>query len=175
MAPISGVVRTGFLTVLVAVAALGLGLALASTVQAQNPPFTAYGGGLTDGDSVEALIDGNSCGSTTVDSSGEWVLIINEGDCGGSAGGPTNTISFYLNGSAANETETWSAGGAPTDAVNGISLTAADGGGEVTPPDTGSAGIVSTSGGVASWLALALGAFALASVGVARTATRRAQ
>ncbi len=174
MAPSTGVFRTGFLTVLVAVAALGLGLALASTVHAQNPPFTAYGAGLTDGDSVEAFADGNSCGTTTADSSGEWVLIINEGDCdGGAADGAT--VSFYLNGSAANETETWSAGGAPADAVNGISLTAASGGGVVIPPDTGSAGIVSTSGGAASWLALALGAFALASVGVARTATRRSQ
>ena len=175
MALSTGVVRASLLAVIMT-AVVGLGLALAPTAHAQvTLPFTVYGGGLTEGDTVEALIDGNSCGSATVDSNGEWGPIsINVGDCNDAAA-DGSTVMFYLNGEAADQTETFSQAGAPADPVNGVSLTVSEGGGEVTPPDTGNAGLVSTSGGAASWLALALGAFALASVGVARTATRRAQ
>lgn len=156
-----------------AVAAVLFG-AFAASANAQTPPFTAYGTGLTPGDVVTASIDGNACGEATVDADGNWLIYVEAGgDCAPVAG---DVINFAINGEAANETATYSAGGAPADVANGISLTVADGGDGGTPApepsDTGNAGLLGSTG-TSMALVLALGVFAAAMVAGGRTATRR--
>ncbi len=157
-----------------AVAAVLFG-AFAASANAQTPPFTAYGTGLTAGDVVTATIGGDACGEATVDADGNWLIYVEAGgDCAPVAG---DEINFAINGEAANETATYSAGGAPADVANGISLTLADGGdgGETPAPgpsDTGNAGLLGSTG-TSMALVLALGVFAAAMVAGGRTATRR--
>lgn len=162
-----------------AVAALLFG-ALATSAQAQTPPFSAYGIGQTPGAVVEAFVGGNSCGTATADADGNWLLeIAADAPCTPAAG---DEISFTLDGAAVTETATWSAGGVPADVANGISLTpsgdggSGDGGsgdGGTTPPpaDTGNAGLAATSGS-SLLLVLALMGLATALVGGARVSTR---
>lgn len=148
--------------------------AFAASASAQTPPFTAYGTGLTAGDTVSASIDGDACGEATVDADGNWLIYVEAGgDCAPVDG---DTISFAINGEAAAETATYSAGGAPADVANGIDLTVADGGdgdGETPEPaPTGNAGLLGSTG-TSMALVLALGVFAAAMVAGGRTATRR--
>ena len=164
-----GIARSGLFAA-VAVAVLGASLVLAATASAQNPPATYYGKA-TAGDAITAVIDGTTCGSATADANGEWVITVEDGGCDGKAADGA-TVSFTLNGTPANETETFAPGGAPTDLVNGISLTPGSG---VTPPDTGNAGIGLPGGSTSPWLVGGLALFALAAVAGLRTATRRAQ
>lgn len=153
--------------------------AVTSTAHAQTSFFVAYGTGLSDGDTIEVFAEGVSCGTITADADGTWVGQVGSdgadaSDCAAVAG---DELTFELNGEAANETETYSNGGTPADAANGISLTLAaggDAGGQVAPPDTGNAGIASsTSGGSSLWLVLALGALFVTLVAGARTAVSR--
>jgi len=85
-------------------------------------PFTAYGTGLVAGDHVEAFVDGVSCGEATADGAGQWgpLLIAAADPC---APEPGEKISFLLNGSPTNETETWMEGLAPADVPLGTQLT----------------------------------------------------
>jgi len=101
-------------------------LGATSTASAQTAPFTAYGVGLTPGATVEARVGGVACSSTAVDASGNWVVYIAATDpCAPKEGG---TITFRLNGQNTAETATFTAGGAPADIANGISLTVVAGG-----------------------------------------------
>ena len=122
--------KAGHLTAALAVA-LGLLVASAASVHAQGP-YTAYGVGLAAGDTVVASVGGAECASTTADADGNWILEIESSAmCSPSDG---DTINFSLNGEAAEETATWTAGGTPAtagyDADAGITLT-------VMPMDTG--------------------------------------
>jgi hypothetical protein len=161
----------------VAVAALLLsaGFAFTSTARAQAP-MLLYGPAESLDSVIGVLVDGTHCkdadvGEESSSSTGFlWVAQIDDGECGASAG---SVITFTLDGAATNETETWAAGGAPDDVAVGITLTLVDDGG-VTPPDTGDAGLVVVS--VSSpWLALGLGALAVAMLAGARTATGRSR
>ncbi|MCK9486562.1 MAG: hypothetical protein M0R73_07655 [Dehalococcoidia bacterium] len=158
-----------------ALAAVLFGAFAASASAQANPPFTAYGTGLTAGDTISASIDGEACGEATVDAEGNWLLpIASDHECAPQVG---DTINFAINGEAAAETATYSFGGAPEDVANGIDLTVADGGdddnGETpAPAPTGNAGLLGSTG-TSMALVLALGVFAAAMVAGGRTATRR--
>ena len=165
-------VRLGFFVAAVAAVLVGTALLSGATAQAQNPPATYYGVATT-GDEISASINGVTCETVTADANGEWVIVIQENGCDGSAVAGA-TVQLWLNGEVADQSETWEAGGAPADLVNGISLTVTGGGGGVTPPDTGNAGFALDQGGASPWLALSLGLFALAGVAGLRLATRRA-
>lgn len=153
-----------------AVAAVLFG-AFAASANAQVPPFTAYGTGLESGAVVEAWIGDDACGEATVDGDGNWLIYVQAGgDCAPVDG---DEISFTIDGDATNETATYSAGGAPEDVAEGISLTVDDSGPEApTPGETGSAGLLGSTG-TSMALVLALGVFAAALVAGGRTATRR--
>ena len=167
----------GFTAALV-MAALLFG-AVASTANAQTSFFVAYGTGLSDGDTVEVFAAGVSCGTITADADGTWVGQVgtdgtDASDCNAVAG---DELTFTLNGEATTASETYSNGGTPADAANGISLIVdmdMDAGGQVSPPDLGNAGLVSSSSaGSSLWLMLALGALLVTFVAGARTAVAR--
>ena len=145
--------------------------AFVTSANAQVPPFTAYGSGLTAGDTVEAWVNSVSCGMATVDADGNWLLQIDSASACAPVDG--DAISFTLNGATTDAAEVYKAGGAPADVAAGITLVAT---GEAAPApapaDTGNAGFLTeNSTGLAAMLAL--GAFALLAVGGARAATRR--
>ncbi len=102
-----GPARLGFVVALLAllIAPLAFG---GHSAQAQGPTQnTYYGSGLDDGVMVGASIDDVLCGETENSASGGWVIRIDEGDCdGGAVGGAT--ITFSLDGAAAEQTATWS-------------------------------------------------------------------
>ena len=161
-----GLVRLGTAFGLAAML-LGLSAAFATSTNAQNPPATFYGTA-ESGDVITATIDGTECASATAGADGFWQMqVLEGGDCGASDG---DTVGFTLNGTAANETETWQAGGAPSDVANGVSLTPGEE--EVVPPDTGNAGFLVNDATSSPVLALALGLAALATLAGARMATR---
>lgn len=89
------------------------------------PPFLAYGVGLTAGDVVKATVGGTDCGSTTVNAKGEWVIQI-------SATAPVkngDTIDFWLNGAAAEQTAVYTSGNSVSGEYPGpmgVPLTVAD-------------------------------------------------
>ncbi len=156
---------------------MGLGIAFAAaavlfsafvaSASAQNPPYTAYGIGLTAGAKVAANIAGKSCGEATVAAAGTWLLTINaDAVCAPKEG---DTVAFTINGAAAAQTVKWSSGGAPADAAKGIALTA--GAAAPAPAKTGDAGLLGASG-TSMALVLMLGIAAAALVAGARTATR---
>ena len=154
----------------VAVALFG---SMATTAHAQNPPFTAYGTGLAEGDVVGILAGSTECATATADADGNWgpvQLAETTGDCTFAAG---DTISFSLNGTVAEQTEVWAAGGAPADAATGTVLTAAAGGGSTPAPgDTGNAGLISSTG-TGSIAMLLLAAFAVIAVVGGRAVSRK--
>lgn len=160
-----GLVRLGSVAGLLAVALMSATI-FASTAHAQNPPATMYGTAKAT-DKVEALIGGKVCTTATAGSDGFWMMQIPEGGACGAKDG--DTISFTLNGSAAAQTETWKAGGAPKAVATGVALTSSG----VTPPKTGNAGLLPTGSSTSPWFALMLGAFALAGLAGARAATGR--
>lgn len=143
-----------------------------TTANAQNPPFTAYGTGATAGDTIGILAGSTECATATVNADGNWGPVQLEettGDCSFAAG---DTISFSVNGTVAEQTETWAAGGAPADVTNGTVLTAAAGGGDAPAPgDTGNAGLAQSTG-TSSIAALLLAAFAVVVVAGGRAASR---
>jgi hypothetical protein len=158
------------LSAAVAVAAVLFG-AISASANAQTPPFTAYGTGLTAGAVVGAWIGDTACGEAPVDADGNWLIYVEaSGDCAPVDG---DEISFTIDGAAAAETAVYSAGGAPADVAVGISLTVAEGGTPAPEPaETGSAGLLGSTG-TSMALVLALGVFAAAMVAGGRTATRR--
>ena len=151
----------------------------AGAAHAQSPPASFYGGGLTSGDTVTAMIGDATCGTDTANASGGWSIQVAQGTCGAANG---MMVSFMVNDAMANETATWMAGGVPDNVGDGITLTvdAMDGGdggeGTMVPvvTETGNAGLAAPSGaGAASWLAAGLGLLALAGAAGARIATAR--
>ena len=180
--------KAGHLTAALAVA-LGLLVASAASVHAQGP-YTAYGVGLAAGDTVVASVGGAECASTTANADGQWKLEIESSAmCSPSDGA---TINFSLNGEAAEETATWTAGGTPAtagyEAETGITLTVmamdpgtGDGDGADTgmgdgaapaPSDTGQAGLVTSGTGTSLALLLLLGVLTASLAAGARVATR---
>lgn len=164
-----GLVRLGTVAGLLAVAFMTSAI-FSSSAHAQNPPATMYGTAKA-GDKIEALIGGKVCSTATAGADGFWMMTIAEGGACGAKDG--DTISFTINGAAATQTETWKAGGAPKNVATGVTLTAGAGG--VTPPKTGNAGLLPQGGASSPWLALMLGAFALAGLAGARAATGRSR
>ncbi len=165
-----GPARLGFAAALLALLLGPLALGF-HTAHAQGPDVAQYyGTGLAEGDTVAAWIDGTECASTTVNAAGEWIVQVREADCSAEDGA---TVSFSVNGDAAEQTATWSAGDSSE-----VTLTVAampdDGAMPDLPaePDTGNAGLVGSAGS-SSLLALALGSLALAGLAAARLATRR--
>ena len=173
-----GPARLGFAAALLALLLGPLALGF-HTAHAQVGPDTAsfYGQNLSEGDAVTASIGDTECGSATATAEG-WLIEVGPGDCAPENG---DTVSFTVNGDAAEQTATWSAGG-----VAEVSLTVAAMP-EPTPeptaeptampetpeePETGNAGLVGTAGS-SSLLALALGILAVAGIAGARVATRR--
>ena len=122
----SGPARLGLVAALFALLLGSLAVG-SQTAYAQGPDAAQYyGTGLTAGDTVSASVGGVECSSTTANAGGEWVLQVAAGDpCSPTEGA---TVNFSVNGEAAEQTETWTAGGTPAD-VAGISLTVADMGG----------------------------------------------
>lgn len=174
MAISKGLTRLGSVAAMAAVL-LSVGLFGGSVANAQTAPAVFWGGGLTEGDTVEIMAGETSCGTATVDAEGGWSIQIDpDTDCGVAG----TELSFYVNGAAANETATWAPAASPADeavpgdGINGMTLTIAEGG-EVTPPDTGNAGLI--GGGSSAWLAMALGVIALGAVAGVRTATGRSR
>ena len=142
---------------------LGLSAAFAGTTHAQNPPATFYGT-QESGDVVDALIDGVSCGTATAASDGFWMMqIAEDAPCSPSDG---DTVNFTSNGDAMEATETWSPGGAPADAADGVPSTLA----AAAAPAADA-----PAPGASPWLALSLGALALATLAGARVSTGREQ
>ena len=185
---VNGPARLGFAAALLALLLAPLALGF-HTANAQGPDVAQYyGTGLSAGDTVGAWIDGTECASTTAGADGNWVLRVGPGDCSPEDG---DTVNFSLNGEVAEQTETWSAGGSPSDPA-GITLTVAegdgmdggdgmgdgdgmdggDGMGAPEPGEPGQAGLVTGSTG-SSLLALALGILAVAGTAGARLSTRR--
>jgi hypothetical protein len=155
----------------VAVALFG---SFATTASAQSPPFSAYGTGAADGDAIAILAGSTECATATADASGQWgpvQLDAAVGDCVFAAG---DTISFSLNGTVAEQTETWAVGGAPANAATGTVLTVAavaDPVAAPAPADTGNAGLAQSTS-TSSIATLLLAAFAVVVVAGGRAASR---
>ncbi len=174
----------------------------AHSALAQGPTQAIYyGGGQEAGGTITALIGGVVCDSTEVDNAGEWAIWVDEEDCGGGAVDGA-TVTFQVNGQAAEQTATWAASDAQV-----IALTIAPpppvetpeatpeatpampeatpeatpampedddkNGMTPEPPDDGNAGLATESGSASMFLVLALGALAAAGVAGARTVTGR--
>ena len=173
-----GPARLGFAAALLALLLGPLALGFHSA-HAQQGPDTAtyYGTGLSDGDTVAASIGGTECDSTTANAAGEWVVRVGPGDC---SPGEGDTVSFSVNGDAAEQTVEWSRGG-----FGEVTLTVAampetpddeDDNGDMPAmpeePDTGNAGLVGSASS-SPFAALALAFLAVAGIAGARVATRR--
>ena len=155
---------------------------LATTASAQtSPPFSAYGTGATDGDTIAVLAGTTECATATATATGTWgpvQLNATVGDCSFAAG---DTISFSLNGTVAEQTETWAVGGAPADVTTGTVLTVAavvvvaepvaEPVAAPAPADTGNAGLAQSTG-TSSIATLLLAAFAVVVVAGGRVASR---
>ena len=172
-----GLTRLGGVVALAALL-LAAGLASAPSAHAQAP--TILWGPAAAADSViVASVDGVGCKTAEVDAATlVWAVQIDDGECGAASG---SEITFTVDGNAANETVAWSAGGASE-----VTLTydmgdmGGDGDDTMTPeppkppkpPDTGNAGLAGTSSS-SPWLALGLGALAVAMLAGARSVTGR--
>ena len=173
-----GPARLGFAAALFALLLGPLALGFHSA-HAQGPDVASYyGSGLAAGDTVGVTLDGAECASTRADADGNWLVSVGASDACAVEDG--STIGFTLNGEAAEQTETWSAGGGPAN-PDGISLTVAameepddDDDMPAMPeePDTGNAGLVGSASS-SPLAALALAFFAVAGIAGARVATRR--
>ena len=131
----------------VALFALALAPALVSpgpAVAVTPQVATLYGTGLQEGDEVAALIDGVVCDTYTVsaEDDGGWRVQIEAGEvavagpCGGVAVAGAR-ITITVNGVAADQDLTWTAGYTPPDRANGITLTFAMGGAGVPAEPSG--------------------------------------
>jgi hypothetical protein len=95
----------------------------ATSVDAQMPPYTAYGMGLRPTDTVTATIEGVECGSVKVSVAGNWKISIPaDAPCHPKDG---STIHFAVNGKEHAAVARWSGGGAPLNPRIGIALGAA--------------------------------------------------
>ena len=188
-----GLTRLGGVVALAALL-LGAGLASAPAAHAQAPSIL-WGPAPAADSVIVASVDGVVCETAAVDAATlVWAVQIDDGECGAASG---SEITFTVDGNAANEMVAWSAGGASE-----VTLTSdmgdmggdgdgdmdgdgdgdMDGDGDDTmtpeppeppkPPDTGNAGLAGTSSS-SPWLALGLGALAVAMLAGARSVTGR--
>ena len=185
-----GPARLGFVAALMALLLAPMAFS-GSTASAQVDLPAQYYGTVEAGQTVTASIGDTECGSSVAGEDGFWHILIGggEGDCDPVEG---DTISFAIDGDAAEQTAAWRSGGLPDDVGNGISLTVAameepeeeepvmedpveeEDAGTMVPgdPDVGNAGLV-TQSGTSALAVLALGVLALAGVAGARTVTGR--
>lgn len=155
---------------------LVLSLFVAGVAQAQFLPAVFYGTGLEAGQTVEAFIDGRSCGSTTTNAAGEWKLqIAPDAPCAPAPETPLTDgagVTFTIDGEAATAepAATWESGGIPAGSIRtGYALTAdgeggggeTGGGSETAAEDDGggSNAALLIGGGVVVLLAAAAGGF----------------
>ena len=180
-----GPARLGFAAALLALLLGPLALGF-HTAHAQGVDVaTYYGGGVEAGATIGVTLDGAECASTTANDAGQWLVLVGASDACALEDG--STVGFTVDGDAAEQTESWSAGGGPADAANGVTLTVAampgngmEGGekpddGSMPAPEPGEPGMagLATSSTSSSLLALALGILAVAGVAGARFSTRR--
>lgn len=98
----------------------------ASAQLGSDLPATLWGTGLDEGVTVAASIGGTECGSTTVDATGAWAILVHPGGCGGGAVSGAR-VTFTVDGRQADQHLSWTPGYGPPDAVNGIRLTVGGG------------------------------------------------
>lgn len=129
---------------LVAVAVL-TATTVAPAAAQQAAPYTAYGIGLKAGAMIGANIGGRSCGpAVAVTAAGTWLMSISvTSACAPGAG---DVVSFSVDGQPAEQTVTWSEGGAPANPATGIALTVAAPKPAAAPAAGGFSGTISPSG-----------------------------
>jgi hypothetical protein len=89
----------------------------------ESPPDTMYGSGLSDGDRVQVLDGAKSCGSTTADRNGQWIIwIAAAAPCKPAQG---DHLTFMLNGTPMGAEEVFKVGGAPAKVATGVDLNGA--------------------------------------------------
>ena len=162
-----------------AVAALLVMSVVASTASAQAAlPFKAFGAGLKAGAAVEAFKGTVSVGKATANATGQWQIDIQPGTAAGTAANG-DVISFKVDGVNQAQTITFQSG--QFTPVPGLTLTAAAAApapapapAAPAPGKTGNAGLVGTSAGAGIFEVGLLLTLAVAAVGGARLATRRA-
>ena len=180
-----GLTRLGGVVALAALL-LGLGLASAPAAHAQAP-VVLWGEAPAGDSAIAAWVDGTECKDATVEADASsstgyvWSVQINDGECEASSG---SEIGFSVDGNVANETVTFSAG-----LAQAVTLTYDMGmqeppetpetpdpgmGGEVMVPETGNAGFAATTSSSHA-LALGLGALAVAMLAGARAVTGRSR
>lgn len=135
-------------------AGLGIALVAAATMfgimassASAGAPYTAYGVGLKPGAVITATLGGKACGpGVTVDALGNWLMWISDtAPCSPREG---NLVALAIDGQLAEQTITWTEGGAPANPAKGIALTVAvTVKPPVAPPTPSAAGF---SGGVIS-------------------------
>jgi hypothetical protein len=115
---------------------LVLGVLAGGVAHAQFLPAVFYGTGLEAGQTVEAFIEGKSCGSTKTNDAGEWIMQIPpDAPCAPAPGTPISrgaTVAFTLDGqpAAVDPPATWESGGIPTANIRqGYTLTVEGAGG----------------------------------------------
>ena len=176
-----GLTRLGGVVALAALL-LSAGLASAPSAHAQAPAI--LWGPAPAADSVIVVsVDGLVCETAAVDAATlVWAVQIDDGECDAASG---SEITFTVDDNAANETVAWSPGLAsevtltydmgsmgetptetPTETMTPVDTMTPE------PPDTGNAGLVGTSSS-SPWLALGLGALAVAMLAGARSVTGR--
>ena len=170
-----GPARLGFAAALLALLLGPLALGFHSAHAQGIDVASFYGSGVEAGATVGVTLDGAECGSVDADADGNWLLEVGPSDACDLEDGAT--VGFTVNGDAAEQTATWSAGGFPPDAAGYTLTVAAMPEPDPTPttptePTTGNAGLVTSTAG-SSLLALALGILAVAGIAGARVATRR--
>ncbi|MFA7296341.1 MAG: hypothetical protein WC211_04025 [Dehalococcoidia bacterium] len=129
---------------------LGIGLVAATPAAAQSSApanFYGKGGPLKAGDRVAILVNGVTCGTSTVNASLEWaVAVATSAPCAPTEG---VAVSATVNGGAAtlSPAAVWKVGGTPPDIANGYAISVAGGttstGGTPTAP--GTSGLLSGS------------------------------
>ena len=89
----------------------------AHSALAQGPTQAIYyGGGLEGGSNVAASIGDVVCAETEARADGQWSLEVHEDGCGGGAVDGA-TVTFQVNGQAAEQTVTWAASDAQVIAL----------------------------------------------------------
>ena len=128
---------------------IGLGAATPAAAQSSAPAnFYGKGGPLKAGDRVAILVNGVTCGTSTVNASLEWaVAVAITAPCAPTEG---VAVSATVNGGAAtlSPAAVWKVGGTPPDIANGYSISGSGGAtstGSTTPTAPGTSGLLSGS------------------------------
>ena len=177
----------------IAVAALLLSAGLVSmpSAHAQAAPEIMYGPAASADSVIMASVDGVECKAATNDATDAyesgfgWLLQLDPDECGASLG---SEVSFTVDGEAADQTATWSGGvteltltvtpmETPVETMTPVetpetpveTMTP-----EIVVSPTGNAGLAATSSS-SPWLALSLGALAVAMLAGARSVTGRSR